>query len=244
MSGRLLGKGGGVHSTQDDRESAYWVLLYTGLRYLRHNLEAGPLRLMISNLFDSQVATKGGDVGGTEKTTHLGYSNRLDKLSFEVAHVNDMFNELANTLRTPYIPLPTSEEIELYERDLKHFGEAEALRTTAGKYYAAVKNIADPAWFIATLRKYADRIPLRLDQYDYFPHELSDPTLSARLEKVGNDREYSARAQFMDGMQMSSKRPLEEFIEEVEEVEQEHADEEKPEEQPTRSTRSKRRKVD
>lgn len=211
MSARLLSPSGAFHSTQDDREASYWVILFLALRFLEHNLVGGQLIKRVEGLFDALSRTPSGDVGGVSKAGHLSNPDRFmgfEPLQFSVPHLNDMFNELADGISGPYLKAPSSKDLAIHKAISEQFGLDSELAdaTAAGQYYTAQKRVVDAAWFIKTLRKYADRIPLPLaspntgdKQYDFNHNSLIDPSLAPRKAKHQMHRALSANAQKFPG---------------------------------------------
>ena len=52
MSQAILRDPSKVHSIQDDMESFFWVILFVGLRYLRHNHPANQLTEDVAQIFE------------------------------------------------------------------------------------------------------------------------------------------------------------------------------------------------
>ncbi|KAF9027320.1 hypothetical protein BDZ89DRAFT_1066995, partial [Hymenopellis radicata] len=73
-----------VHTLDDDKESAFWVLVYVALRYLKHPLEPTELYLKLVQLFDTKALDKfgrqkGGDIKELELPRCAKDSCRLTK---------------------------------------------------------------------------------------------------------------------------------------------------------------------
>lgn len=173
MSARLLQGRDKTHTPLDDRESAYWVLLYVALHYLRHNLQPHELFQKLQTLFDYSTQVNGRMLGGNAKAQHLKHGDRFEEIQFDIPQLVDMFDELADSLRKPYLKIPSDELKAKYEALVKSEGEEGALMwdTAPGRYFTAEKNLEDEEWLVKTLRKHADLIPLPSQEaktkYDY-----------------------------------------------------------------------------
>lgn len=92
-----------------------------------------------------------------------------------------MFDELANGLSHRYQTPPSSAERDRYKKYVEAMGEEIALDATyAGTYHTIETQTANPSWFVTTLRKYAELIPIPpaphpetgKDHYDYYPNDI------------------------------------------------------------------------
>ncbi|KAF9463864.1 hypothetical protein BDZ94DRAFT_1191989 [Collybia nuda] len=201
MSAHLLQGINHSHSALDDRESAYWVLLYMALRFLKNSLSPHHLSQTILQLFDKSFEENDGRMfGGTTKADHLEHNTRFRDIQFDIPQLVDMFNELANELSARYLSPPSESDLELHRLVIK--GEDPQLInvTPAGKYYAAHQYLSDKMWFIKTLRKHAEKIPLPSPQtspsngskrtYDYHHnYTINNP---ARGRGVASERHYQS----------------------------------------------------
>ncbi|KAF9463850.1 hypothetical protein BDZ94DRAFT_1257589 [Collybia nuda] len=185
----------------DDRETAYWVLLYMALRFLKNNLSPHHLYQTVFGLFDQSIEGDDGRVfGGDMKASHLKHADRFEVFHFDIPQLVDMFNELANGLSARYLSPPSESDLELHRLVIK--GEDPQLinATPAGKYYAAHQYSSDKMWFMKTLRKHAEKIPLPSPQtspsngskrtYDYYHnYTINNP---ARGRGVASERHYQS----------------------------------------------------
>ncbi|KAF8909590.1 hypothetical protein CPB85DRAFT_1390892 [Mucidula mucida] len=150
-----------VNTLDDDKESVFWVLVHTALRYLKHSLEPTELSQKLLNLFDSKALDefgrpKGGQFKRTELPACAHDSNEL--ATFKVPGFNNLLTELAGLLLVRYRQ-PTAEAVQRYEARLEKGGEVDEDNSVA-IYKAKLERLADPNWLHETLRRHAKKIPL------------------------------------------------------------------------------------
>lgn len=144
-----------------DRESAYWVLLYVAMRYLKNKIHPStPSKSLQILFYERYVDDNGVEKGGWDKT-NLPLRDYRDHFPFNILELANMFNELADGLSAPYLEYPREITLRAYQLVLAKLGE-DAARTGIlnGGYLNAQEILADPCWFMNTLRKHAVLIPL------------------------------------------------------------------------------------
>ncbi|KAF8868611.1 hypothetical protein CPB85DRAFT_1447904 [Mucidula mucida] len=148
-----------VHTLDDDRESAFWVLLYVALRYLKHDMSPNDLYDRLRLLFDHHILdTFGRQIGGRQKIRELPIcakdSCRLAK--FLVPGFNDL---------------------------LAKWGEVDE-EDPVSIYKAQLERRANPRWLYETLRHHASLIPLPAQPSPPLTEDASSRKAKRRLEEV------------------------------------------------------------
>ncbi|KAF9017567.1 hypothetical protein BDZ89DRAFT_1022100 [Hymenopellis radicata] len=175
----LMGRGTGhddagkqtvTHSVIDDRESAFWVLLYVALRYLKQNLSKTQLYDLLNSCFDaSSLDSHHRDMGASNMTKlsvlNLWANAPRRGVIFEIQELNDLLHELAKSLAFRYVDAEETSprHQRVYESLLKVFGpDSDEVQTNGYfKYLTAKNNMEhDSSWFHETLRAHATKIPL------------------------------------------------------------------------------------
>ncbi|KAI0632323.1 hypothetical protein C8Q77DRAFT_1279367 [Trametes polyzona] len=103
MSIRMLEENPGKHTIADDMESLFYVVLYTGLMYLSHNLKIESLTNFVSGFFRSVVVP---GVGGSGK-----FVNSLERWYTRFVHFRSAaFQEWLNTVMNYHSPMGEDKE--------------------------------------------------------------------------------------------------------------------------------------
>ncbi|KAF8906110.1 hypothetical protein CPB85DRAFT_1437113 [Mucidula mucida] len=170
-AGNDAGKQTVTYSVIDDRESAFWVLFYVAVRYLRQNLSETKLYKVLDSCFNtSSIDKHHRDVGkspiGLPKLAILMELARSSKRSvlFHIQEMNDLLHELANSLVYQYVDVEdiSEEQRSAYEGLLQMFGpDSGPVKVNPYYKYVTAKNNMEGSttWFHETLRKYADQLP-------------------------------------------------------------------------------------
>ena len=95
MSTRLLTDSGAKHTITDDLESHYFVLMWTALRWVRHN-KPGDSAIDMEHIFDQQRLLPGGIIkGGAGKVEMYGSrESELHEVEFSCRPFDELFWEL------------------------------------------------------------------------------------------------------------------------------------------------------
>jgi hypothetical protein len=157
MSAKLLSEPHLNQGIEDDRESAFYVLLYLALLYTQHNQILQELESYME-IFD--YVTIGHDnvaKGGALKRDFLLSSSRADALNFDCHPMNDLVKDLRNTFSVRYEPPPSEAVLARYE-NMKFRPEfADALVDNPAALYEARQNLLrERGWLVKTISKYLD----------------------------------------------------------------------------------------
>ena len=158
MSAKLLSEPQLNQGIDDDRESAFYVLLYLGLLYTKHNQVLQELEsyMEIFNYvtFANNNVAKGGDL----KTNFLVTHRRADALHFDCHPMNDLIKDLRNTFSVRYEEPPSEAVLANYE-DLKlnlDVLSGALLYHPAALYEARQNLLRERGWLVKTISKYLD----------------------------------------------------------------------------------------
>ncbi|KAF8871861.1 hypothetical protein CPB85DRAFT_1445295 [Mucidula mucida] len=177
-----------VHTLDDDRESAFWVLVYVALRYLKHDMPSNDLYDRLLLLFDHHtVDAFGRQTGGHQKTLVLPYcaDDSCGLAQFDVPGFNDLLTDLAGILLVRYRQ-PSAKDFEAYEvkrAKLAQWGIVDD-RDSVAIYQAKLERRANPRWLYETLRHHASLIPLPAQRSPPVTEDASSRKAKRRLEEV------------------------------------------------------------
>ncbi len=184
LHGGDAGKQSVTHSLVDDRESAFWVLLYIALLHLKHKSPPTDLHNKLIKWFDfNTVDDYHRDTGGDEKLNCL--SRWADyvrtPVDFAIPGLNALFTELAQVFMYRYRGFEDSNpKIErqknVYVALAKSYGpeSQEALDTQYGQYVLGGQHMESASWLYDTLRRYATDMPTPVQ-----PAAVKNPERSA-----------------------------------------------------------------
>jgi len=124
------------HTLQDDMESAFWVLVYEALLYLKHSMDPLILFEQMQLIFSKRSRLKDGSVvGGREKLNVLlaCSHNRSARFltQFEKSGLNTFLNELGNVFDRQYYVEPNESHPDFDDPSEKWFPNF--LRQTSSK---------------------------------------------------------------------------------------------------------------
>ncbi|KAF8902456.1 hypothetical protein CPB85DRAFT_1321777 [Mucidula mucida] len=174
LNGRLprggdAGKQSVTHSLVDDRESAFWVLLYIALLHLQHQSPPTDLYEKLIKWFDfNTVDDYHGDTGGYDKLNCLrGWADDVrTPVDFANPGLNALFTELAQVFMYRYRGFEDSNpkverQKNVYVALARAYGpeSQEALDTQYGQYVLGGQHMESASWLYDTLRRYAEDMP-------------------------------------------------------------------------------------
>jgi hypothetical protein len=168
MSVKLLRNLSIRHSLRDDRESAFYVLLWIGLRYTKTEAAPDSLYSPLQTLqsFEEHGFGAGGrEVRGARKKTLLLDYNNEGIVFTERPELDSLMAELAPVFHVRYEPEPTSEDMAHMEEyltklkvakseDKKQSVQAILDRHVAYRYQQKVNKLEMRCWIVDTIRKY------------------------------------------------------------------------------------------
>ncbi len=231
--GEDAGKQTVTHSVIDDKESAFWVLLYVALRYLKNNLSETQLYDTLSACFNaSSFDTLHRDVGASPATmTKLSVLKQWayepgTGVKFNIPEVNHLLHKLAEALAFRYVCAEdtSARHQRVYDSLLKVFGpDSDEVQTnTYFQYLTAKSNMEDTTtWFHETLRAHADLIPLPPPNTDdehinqFYPKDISYAT-KHKLDKMKSNLSQG-RFDYMRGDYLRSSQKYNSHLEDGEE---------------------------
>ncbi len=203
--GRAVGEDAGkqtvTHSVIDDRESAFWVLLYVALRYLKNTLSRTQLYDTLAACFDaSSFDTHNRDVGASPATmTKLSVLKQWayepgTGVKFDIPEVNHLLHKLAEALAFRYVRAEDTSKMQqcAYEVLLKMCGpDSGPVKVNPYYKYMTAKNNMEGSttWLHETLRKFADQLPSNTSDEHLnpcFPKDLSC-ALKRKLEALDSN---------------------------------------------------------
>ena len=157
MSAKLLSEPHSNQGIEDDRESAFYVLLYLGLLYTKHNqvLQELGSYMEISDYvtFANNYVAKGGDLKSNFLVTH----HRADALNFDCHPMNDLVKDLRNTFSVRYEAPPSEAVLARYEKMKLKPDFADALVDHPAALHEARQNtLLERGWLVKTISKYLD----------------------------------------------------------------------------------------
>ena len=158
MSAKLLSEPHSNQGIEDDRESAFYVLLYLGLLYTKHSQVLHELESYME-IFDyvtfaNNNVAKGGDLKSNFLVTH----GHADALNFDCHPMDNLIRDLRNTFSVRYEAPPSEAAFARYEAlKLKPDIYAEALVDHPAALYEACQNtLQERGWLIKTILKYLE----------------------------------------------------------------------------------------
>ena len=157
MSAKLLSQPHSDQGLEDDRESAFYVLLYLGLLYTKHNQISQKLDTYLE-IFDYTTIANNVAEGGDLKKAFLVSHGRADALIFDCHPMNNLIKDLRNTFSVRYEEPPSEAVLSNYE-DLKRNsdGFAQALLYHPAALHEARQNLLkERGWFVKTIVKYLE----------------------------------------------------------------------------------------
>jgi len=157
MSAKLLSEPHSNQGIEDDRESAFYVLLYLGLLYTKHNQISQKLDTYLE-IFDYTTVANNVAEGGDLKSNFLVTHSRADALNFDCHPMNDLIKDFRNTFSVRYEEPPSVAVLSNYE-DLKRNpnGFAQALLYHPAALHEARQNLLkERGWLVKTIVKYLD----------------------------------------------------------------------------------------
>ena len=162
MSAQILQNPSPVtHTLWDDMESAFWVLVYQAMRYLRHNLDRHHLYCSVQRLFADPILESSGATDGLRKMNVILACASKRSTSHIAEFERTGLNSLLSSLGVVFD---------------YHHGEGET---------PPCRNLDDPdgKWFPALLRTAAmDMEPLRIT-----PTGLKSPTNNSNPPNDANE---------------------------------------------------------
>jgi hypothetical protein len=120
-----------AHTLWDDMESAFWVLIYLALLYLKHDYKPGALYHIRKRLFDAKVCEADGSVtGGHEKKMVIAFctfehshevlpSFEVPGLNITLEKLGSIFDVFYRAPRPKAWKMPELEKPKLVEPDQK-----------------------------------------------------------------------------------------------------------------------------
>ncbi|KAF8906116.1 hypothetical protein CPB85DRAFT_1314522 [Mucidula mucida] len=225
-AGDDAGKQTVTHSVINDRESAFWVLFYVALRYLRQNLSETELYEVPDSCFDASGINY-RDVGksplGLPKLAILKELAQSRSVIFHIQEMNDLLHELANSLVYRYVDAEdiSEEQRSAYEGLLQMFGpDSGPVKVNPYYKYVTAKNNMEGSttWFHETLREYADRIPSNTSDEHLnlcYPKDLSYAT-KRKIEAMDSNMSLGR----VDGMGGNLIRSSQRFVSQLDEEEE------------------------
>ncbi|KAF8899832.1 hypothetical protein CPB85DRAFT_1327039 [Mucidula mucida] len=189
LNGRLphggdTGKQSITHSLVDNRESAFWVLLYIALLHLKHKSPPTDLHNKLIKWFDfNTVDDYHRDTGGDEKLNCLrGWADYVcTPVDFGISGLNALFTELAQVFMYRYRGFEDSDpKVEALKASYlwtvaEDGPDSVHVRTTPyGQYVLGGQHMESASWLYDTLRQYATDMPTPVQ-----PAAVKNPERSA-----------------------------------------------------------------
>jgi hypothetical protein len=157
MSAKLLSEPHSNQGIEDDRESAFYVLLYLGLLYTKHNQISQKLDTYLE-IFDYTTVANNVAEGGDLKSNFLVTHGRADALKFDCHPMNDLIDDLRTNFSVRYEAPPSEAVLANYE-ELKRNPNviASALLYHPAALYETRRNtLQERGWLVETISKYLD----------------------------------------------------------------------------------------
>ncbi|KAF8193751.1 hypothetical protein BJ912DRAFT_230456 [Pholiota molesta] len=168
MSVKLLDDSSIRHSHHDDRESAFYVLLWTALRYTKTKAVPGTRYTpqVILHAFDEARDGGGGrKIGGSEKEILLSNYKKKGIVFTERPELDSLMAELAPVFHVRYEAELTAEQMARFKQVVKKFEDAnskeekqeaqEAINdSVAYGYQQRMDKLEMKGWLVDTIRKY------------------------------------------------------------------------------------------
>ncbi|KAF9475561.1 hypothetical protein BDN70DRAFT_864698 [Pholiota conissans] len=174
MSIALLEKSGAPHRIEDDRESAFWLILWIALRYTEHT-EPDPRRSKFYDFvqaFDQYlVQCDGSPSGGSGKRFLLAnFSPRILRFH-ERAELDALLGELITVFRVRHSDPPSADDFQTLEEENDEIAQAEwagqesllrALRKARDRnpthiYQQTHEKLSKKGWLVALIRQYLNK---------------------------------------------------------------------------------------
>jgi hypothetical protein len=198
MSAALLSEPHLNQAIEDDRESAFYVLLYLGLLYTKHNQVQQDLESYME-IFDYTTIVNNVAKGGRLKTNFLVTDKEAKALTFQCPPMNDLIKELRATFAIRYVEPPSEGAFARYETMKRNPGVfADALLDhPAALYEGHKRKLQERGWLVETMEKYLNDLE--------WP-QLAD---AAELNPIAEDRKRKREGKGSQKMNNSSnsKRP-------------------------------------
>lgn len=149
ISCRLLQDSTLVQTPEDDRESAFWVLLYCALRFSASDLSPQGRSNLLAK-FDESAPAETGHVGGVHKKDLL---SKPFTFKFTSSPINDLLEELRAVFAAAYEPEPSEAAKQALLR-LVAIDPTSVEDLQPYRWLVAAKQRADDKWLIGVLEKY------------------------------------------------------------------------------------------
>jgi len=155
MSAALLSEPHLNQAIEDDRESAFYVLLYIGLLYTKHNQVSQKLGSYME-IFDYTTIVNNVAEGGRLKTNFLVTDKEAKALTFQCPPMNNLIKELRATFAIRYVEPPSEEAFARYEsmkRNPNVFADV-LVDHPAALYEVHKRKLQERGWLVETLERY------------------------------------------------------------------------------------------
>ena len=150
MSAKLLSDTRLKQGIEDDRESAFYVLLYLGLLYTKNNQIYQELESYMEIFdyvtFGHNSVAKGGDL----KSNFLVTQGRADALKFDCKPMNDLMKDLRSTFSVRYEP-------SLSEVFARFDIQPNVADTLAALHDRRQSILRERGWLVKTILKHLDK---------------------------------------------------------------------------------------
>ena len=158
MSIALLKNPNAEHTPLDDRESAFYVLLWIAILYLHHNLNQADIRKRLTMFDEHEINTVSHQYeGGLRKDYHIPLSRQpTTGIHFKenISEVTDLIRELAHAF---------TERYTVIDPVVFPPGAFEIMQDKKDKKIALLEN---ETWLIDTLRGAHEKLKARQDAND------------------------------------------------------------------------------
>src|SRR6266704_1536331 len=156
MSAKLLSEPHLNQGIEDDRESAFYVLLYLGLLYTKHNQISQKLDTYLE-IFNYTTVAGGVAEGGDLKKAFLVTQGHANALNFNCHPMNDLIKDLRSTFSVRYEAPPSEAAFARYENMKLKPDFADALVDHPAALYEVRQNtLQERGWLVKTILKYLD----------------------------------------------------------------------------------------
>ena len=165
MSAALLEDPSAPHGIEDDRESSFYVLLWTALRYSQHSSHSesktSPPKDVVRFLrgFDEAYAELSGDIRGGDIKQTILLGKRLSKTVqfYRRPKLDELLNALQKAFRIRYQEPPEDEDLEQFERSrAQGVDEATLALTLPSRYFRGLEKLQERGWLVDTMRTFLD----------------------------------------------------------------------------------------
>lgn len=130
-----------MHTPIDDRESVFHSFLWTGLRYLRHNLDPVNLHAFLAAYDEMSVRDGGAVVSNGNKRRQVFMNGGPPDVTFDLEPLNDLVEELCWMFSVRY-----------EKRNTKMMTPAEVVMQDE-RDITRRANLSDPKWLVGVLRE-------------------------------------------------------------------------------------------